>query len=75
MARSPVMPDQSAEFATWFSAGIERVELLSPHDQRTCHRARSMDGKTFPIGKQPNLPLHGCDAEDCRCLYVAVIDD
>ena len=57
-----------------FSELIDKVELVAADDDRTCAKARELDGQGFIAGEEPALPLEGCDGK-CRCLYVAVIDD
>lgn len=31
-----------------------------------------MEGKKFPIQSAPKLPVHGCDQEECTCLYAGL---
>ena len=57
-----------------FSELIDKVGFVAADDDRTCAKARAIDGQVFTAGEEPALPLEGCDGE-CRCLYVAVIDD
>ena len=52
-----------------------KVELVAPDDDRTCKVARALDGKVFAADEAPDLPLEGCDADICRCIFCAVVED
>lgn len=54
--------------------GLE-VEILSPGDPRTCTAVRRYEGKIFSPSNPVPLPVSGCNAEWCRCIYVAVIPE
>jgi hypothetical protein len=49
------------------------VEICAVEDSRTCAAAAKLDGRKFPKGHVPPLPLPECDAEYCRCLYLPVM--
>jgi len=46
------------------------IEFICAKDDRTCKAALELDGKRFPQGEAPDLPLPDCDAEYCRCLFL-----
>ena len=47
------------------------VEVLVGNDGRDCAEVRKLKGKEFSLDTVPSLPLPNCDAEFCRCLYIA----
>jgi hypothetical protein len=64
------------DLSTMFQPGIvDEVEVIFAEDARTCDAVKRLGGKKFRQGEIPRLPLAGCDAEYCRCLYVAIIAD
>ena len=56
-------------------AGMRLVEVLAAENDLTCDAVWEYDSKTFDVEKAPDLPVAGCDAEYCRCMYVPVIED
>lgn len=52
-----------------------KVEIMSAGDERDCNGVRSYEGRSFSLERLPPLPLDGCDAEHCRCLYSPKIDE
>ena len=52
--------------------GIERCELLPCNE--CCAIAEAMEGRALKVSEAPKLPLPGCDAEECLCDYIAVVD-
>lgn len=34
-----------------------------------CQQAKAVNGKRFLSGEAPHLPLEGCEAEVCHCIY------
>ncbi len=52
-----------------------KIDIIFAEDERTCHTVRAHDGKAFEPDEVPELPVPGCDAETCRCLYGNVFDD
>lgn len=55
-------------------AGVKQVEVVAAEDDRTCEAVWEYDAKYFDIEAVPDLPVPGCDAEYCRCVYAAVIE-
>ncbi len=53
---------------------VKTIEILFPYDDRTCQAVRKFDGIAIPLDDVPELPLPGCDAEYCRCVYVCADD-
>lgn len=49
---------------------LEAEQFVATLDSRTTPICRSLDGKTFPVGKGPRPPLHIA----CRSLRVAAMD-
>jgi hypothetical protein len=54
-------------------AGVTWVKFMSCHDERDCAAAREMDGSELPI-ERAVLPLPGCKAPYCRCLFQAIVE-
>ena len=52
---------------------IRRVGILACDDGRDCTQVRSVR-RTFALDEAPALPLPGCDAPYCRCLYTPIVD-
>ena len=52
------------------AAGIEMVEWVTARDDRQCDECDSLHGTTYPIGEEPDLPVH----PNCRCTVVPVIE-
>ena len=48
--------------------GVERVEWLTAHDERTCTQCAPLDGKVFKIDDVPGLPHPAC-----RCSRLAIV--
>jgi SPP1 gp7 family putative phage head morphogenesis protein len=51
------------------SAGAEEVEFLAALDDKTCEECEELNGKTFPIGDAPEVPVH----PNCRCSWIPVV--
>jgi len=51
------------------AAGAEEVEFLAALDDKTCDECDSLNGKTFPIGEAPDVPIH----PNCRCSWLPVV--
>lgn len=54
---------------------IRGLEVVAAHDDRNCSTIKAYDGKVFALDELPILPLPECDAEYCRCIFVAVTRD
>lgn len=57
----------------WFADNADILtaeQFVATLDSRTTPICRSLDGKTFPVGKGPRPPLHF----NCRSLRIAAID-
>jgi hypothetical protein len=52
------------------SSGTQPQRLSAVQDSRTCAVALALHGTVFPAGTAPSLPLDGCDALSCRCMFV-----
>lgn len=50
--------------------GLKYVVIDDCGDERDCKAVKHCK-KRWPIDEVPELPLPGCDAEYCRCMYVA----
>jgi hypothetical protein len=46
-----------------------KLEVLAANDERDCQAVRKISGTAFSLENVPRLPLDGCDALYCRCLY------
>lgn len=46
-----------------------KIAVIAAEDSRTCEIARNLAGQAFDIHACPRLPLKGCDASYCRCVY------
>lgn len=46
-----------------------RAVAIVCDDSVACPAARALDGKRFLCDKAPKLPLHGCTAESCTCVF------
>lgn len=44
-------------------------EIISAEDERTCAAVRRYEGRLFHPDDLPKLPVPGCDAKTCRCVY------
>lgn len=52
------------------NAGLLKAERwVATLDTRTCVRCAALDGKQFPVGEGPSIPLH----VNCRCTRVGVV--
>jgi hypothetical protein len=52
--------------------GIRYLALLGADSiAESCAAARALDGKLIPINRVPSLPLEGCDAVECGCIWTA----
>ena len=61
--------------AEFKALGIERCELSPANVQGGCCAiADAMKGRLLKASDAPKLPLPGCDAEECLCDYIAVVD-
>lgn len=47
-------------------AGVDRVQLVTRLDDRTCAFCLAHHGNIYPISEAPHLPFH----PNCRCVYV-----
>ena len=62
--------------ADFKARGIERCELLPANLMGGCCAiAEAMKGRSLKVSEAPKLPLPGCDAEECLCDYVCVLED
>ncbi len=52
-----------------------KIDIIFAEDERTCQAVRAYDGKAFEPDEVPELPVPGCDAEACRCIYGNVFED
>jgi hypothetical protein len=44
---------------------------IEPGDRiSACDAVRALENKTYQLGKEPSLPLPGCDAASCSCQVV-----
>ena len=48
--------------------------IQSRQPEHCCAPAAALLGKPFPLAQVPQLPLSGCDAEDCQCHYQPILD-
>lgn len=63
---------QGNSYALTLADGPESVmlgEIFFAEDERTCQAVRRYDGRLFHPDELPKLPVPGCDAETCRCVY------
>ena len=51
------------------------MDIIAADDERTCQAVRAYDGKAFEPDEVPDLPVPGCDADTCRCIYGNVFND
>jgi len=51
---------------------VKQVRIVSSEDARDCAKVKRFK-KIHPIDEAPELPLPGCTAAYCRCMYLAVI--
>ena len=49
-----------AVIQAFMDAGVEFVEWVSEHDQRTCGYCKERDGLQYPIDEIPTKPHYGC---------------
>jgi hypothetical protein len=59
-AARPVKASASAEF--------HAVSLKFPAS--ACSAAKSLEGKRFLSSAAPRIPLHDCDALECKCRFI-----
>jgi hypothetical protein len=52
-----------------------KIDIIFAKDERTCQAVRAYDGRAIDPDEVPELPVPGCDAETCRCIYGNVFDD
>lgn len=50
--------------------GLKYVQILNCGDERDCKSVKHCK-KRWPINEVPELPLPGCNADYCRCCYIA----
>lgn len=50
------------------------VEIIAANDG-TCEDVHRYETKIYALDGLPPLPTHGCDADFCRCQYLAVAPD
>jgi hypothetical protein len=54
-------------------SGITHLGLLTTNlTGHACAAADALANKRIPINEIPELPLAGCDAESCGCIWIAV---
>ena len=58
------------ELARLKELGLKYVQIIDCEDARDCKAVKRCK-KRWLIDEVPELPLSGCDAEYCRCQYVA----
>lgn len=51
-------------------AGAKKIKILPVGDGRDCKHSKTMK-KVYPINEAPFLPCPECDADYCRCCFVA----
>lgn len=51
-------------------SGITQVEIWASPNERQCPECRKLHKKRFPIGAEPQVPLH----PNCACCIIPVID-
>jgi len=51
---------------------VKEVEILPCGDSRDCGKIKRLK-KIYRLEEVPELPLPGCDAPYCRCMYVPII--
>jgi hypothetical protein len=62
----------SEKLAELRRVGIQWVQVLgSGHAKRDCDACRTLEGKPMPIDEVTELPLPGCDALECCCIFIA----
>lgn len=59
-----------ATIQAFTDAGVEMVQWMSEHDNRTCNECYALDGQLFPVNEIPRKPHWGC-----RCFWRAVFRD
>lgn len=65
----------TAEIATMRESGlIDWVEIVDCGDGKHCSAVAELVGKWLPIAEVPELPLAGCDADSCYCVYTATVE-
>ena len=53
---------------------VKQVKIVPVGDERDCGKIKRFK-KIYNIGDVPELPLAGCTAPYCRCIYEAVISE
>ncbi len=54
---------------------VVMVQVVSVNDDRTCEDVHRYETKIYTLVGGPPLPTHGCDADFCRCQFLAVAPD
>ncbi len=54
-------------------AGVPNVKISCANDQRDCQNVKKIKNNIWDINNAPELPLDGCTAEYCRCVYIPVL--
>jgi len=60
------------DLAEFRSLGVKRVRIIPAGDARDCATIKSFK-KLHDIGRVPDLPVPGCTAPYCRCMYEPII--
>ena len=64
----------NVEMRTFKRLNIKKVKILACGGA-SCSHCQKFDGKTFPLGKTPELPHPKCTHEmGCRCIANAEFD-
>ena len=53
-------------------ADIHRVKVVCVGDDGDCEKIKRLK-KVYRIGEVPELPLRGCTADFCRCMYQGMV--
>ena len=53
---------------------VRKVKIIPVGDARDCNNIKRFK-KTHDLDRVPDLPLAGCTAPYCRCMYEPIISD
>lgn len=70
LAQYAVNMTDYAVLSAFDDAGVKEVEWVTEHDEKTCSRCSSMDGKVYRIEEFPSKPH-----PNCRCTARPVLKD
>jgi hypothetical protein len=56
------------------SLGVKRVRIIPVGDGRDCDKIVHLN-KVYELNDVPDLPLQGCNAPYCRCMYEPILSD